>query len=371
MPRIAANLEKAYAEATLPPLSEPERFAERLAKWDDFRACTVRTFVARKRDADRAAREGRKRPSRHAGIGEEAVEECAVQAAVADKDPSVCERLALDFPGPGGEMPLSAVRCWDTRARVLGLPDECPVVWLSDDQPGRNPECVALARRDGSLCPFADSPGRCRALLLGESASCANAAPDCPLALTYWSGLIPAAIGPPLVDLTPPKGEAKALFARFDLSWRERTHPSLRIDATEPTCGVSWPARHARVGFTQDMTKFWGGNLSPDAVAVSWRDGRPGFKLAFIPAGMSKGSRPMQAPGVAAPATLVFVWPDPTKFLRCLPDSETKGQIDFDAGTAQPGAFVTGRAEAKNMACSDGTRLDATVTFRLAILDVR
>jgi hypothetical protein len=56
-------------------------------------------------------------------------------------------------------MPLSAVRCWDTRARVFGLPEECPVVWMPGTLPARNPECLALARRDQSLCPFADSPG--------------------------------------------------------------------------------------------------------------------------------------------------------------------------------------------------------------------
>ena len=37
----------------LPPLGEPESFAERIAKWDDFRACTVKAYVARRREPAR------------------------------------------------------------------------------------------------------------------------------------------------------------------------------------------------------------------------------------------------------------------------------------------------------------------------------
>ncbi len=371
--KISENLERAYARApALPPLTEPEHFGERLAKWDDFRSCTVRTYVARKRDADKAAREGRVRPSRHASIGDETVEECAVQSAVANKDPNACKRLEIDFPGPDSAMPLSAVRCWDTRARVLGLPDECPVVWLADGLPGRNPECVALARRDRSLCPFADSPERCRALLLGDSASCSDAALDCPLALVYWSGLIPSiGIGPPLVDLSPPRDGGKALHASFDLRWKDRAHPSLHIEAATRNLGVSWPARKTRVAWSEDTAQMWGATLPPEAVQLAWREGKPAVKLAFVPGGATSGTRPIGPAGSKSLATALFVWTDPADFKRCLTDAQTKGEIRFDAGNGQPGAFVTGTAEAQAIPCSDGTTLDVSVKFRIVILDVR
>ena len=179
-------------------MAEPASLMDRLDKWDDFRSCTVRTYVARKREADKRAREGTPRPSRHASIGDETIEECGVQMAVAKKETAVCERLAVDYQEPSGDMPLSAVRCWDTRARVFGLPDECPVVWMPSDAPARNPECLAMARRDQSLCPFTDSPGRCRALLTNDPASCdaPDGSPDCMLALEYWRGTLPTAFGP-------------------------------------------------------------------------------------------------------------------------------------------------------------------------------
>src|SRR4051812_22859968 len=97
--RMATRLDEAYGDKPLPGLTEPDRLADRLARWDDFRSCTVRPYVARKREADRRAREGEPRPTRNATIGEAAVEECAVEGAVASKDPSLCQRLALDFEG--------------------------------------------------------------------------------------------------------------------------------------------------------------------------------------------------------------------------------------------------------------------------------
>jgi hypothetical protein len=368
--RIATRLEEAYANAPLPGITEPASLAERLDKWDDFRNCTVRTYVARKRDADRHAREGLERPSRHNSIGDETVEECAVQMAVINKDPSVCERLAVDYVGPNGEMPLSAVRCWDTRARVLGIPDECPVVWMPADVPARNPECLAMARRDQSLCPFADSPGRCRALLTGDSASCGamDSAPDCPLALEYWRGLIPAGFGPPLIS---PDDLKEKLQATFDLKWKDDAHPRIRIQGPKSACGISWPAGRAKPAWTEDTTKFWGGSIPPEAAQITWSTGEPSLKLAFVPGGVTSGVRALKPPGPSAPATMAVVWTDPQQARRCLPGAHTTGEIRFDAGDGRPGSFVTGKLEARNLDCTDQTELNVDATFRLLILDVR
>ncbi len=367
--RVAARLEEAYANAPLPPLTEPTQLAERLSKWDDFRACTIKTYVARKRQADARARQGIERPSRHGSIGEETVEECMVQDAVVNKDASLCDRLAIDYTGPSGEVPLAAVRCWDTRARVLGLPDECPVVWMPGDVAARNPECVALARRDASLCPFSESPGRCRALLTGDSAACTSidAAPDCPLALDYWNGLIPAGSGPPLV--APPKD--KPWSATFDIEWTRNEQPHMRIEGPQRSCGISWPAGRARSGPPENTTAFWGANLPPEAAQITWKEGAPAIKLAFVPGGALSGTRPLQMAGPAAAATVMVVWPDPRAFRRCAPAAHSTGEVRFDAGTGQPGSAVTGTADLKKLACSDGTEIDLQAKFRLVILDVR
>ncbi len=370
--RIAQNLEQAYARAPLPPMTEPAALVDRLDKWDDFRACTVRTYVARKRDADKRAREGGSRPSRHASIGDETVEECAVQMAVAKKDASVCERLALDYEEPSGGMPLSAVRCLDTRARVFGTPEECPVVWMPADAPARNPECLAMALRDRSLCPFTDSPGRCRALLTGDSASCnaPDGAPDCALALEYWKGAIPAQMGPPLIDEAAHKD--KPLSASFDLRWTGNAHPHVRIQGPKAATGISWPAGRARPAFTEETTKFWGAELPPEAAQVSWRMGDPAIKLAFAPGGASSGVRPLLPPSPGAPATFIAVWADdPGAFRRCQPGPLTKGEVRFEASEVRPGGIVTGEARATKLACSDGTELELRATFRLVILDLR
>jgi len=370
--RIAARLDEDLGQKPLPNLGEPEKLADRLAKWDDFRSCTVRVFVARKREADRLKKEGLERPRRNATIGEAAVEECAVESAIVKKDPVMCERLAVDYQGPNGETPLSALRCWDTRARVFGRPEECPVIWLPDDLPGRNPECLAMARRDSSLCPFADDPGRCRALLMGDPAACQNAAPDCHLAVTYWSGLIPLQMDPPLVNREAAKPGEKALYATVDLSWPEKTgKPTIRIEAPEGVLGMSWPVGKTRPAMTEDTTEFWGGAVGPEAAQVTWRAGQPAVKIAFSPAGASSGVRPLRPPGPLAPATVLLSWPDPRAFRHCLPGPQSTGQITFDAGAAKPGSFVSGTVDARDLACSDGTTVSLAGKFRLVILDVR
>ena len=366
---IAENLDRDLGDKPLPNLTEPEKLADRLERWDDFRSCTVRTFVARKREADRLKKEGLERPRRHATIGEAAVEECAVESAIVKKDRTMCERLAADFEGPNGETPLSAIRCWDTRARVFGRPEECPVVWMPDDLPGRNPECLALAHRDASFCPFADDPPRCRALLNGDQAGCQGAAPDCRLALEYWSGLIPLQMERPVIDLTPGKEGEKAVYATVDL--RKGNDPTIRIEGPQGPLGISWPAGKARAGMIQDVSAYWGGAVGPEAAQVTWRAGQPAVKIAFSPGGASSGVRPIRPPEPLAPATVLLSWPDPSAFRTCKPGPRTTGQVSFDAGTPRPGGFVTGSVEANDLACSDGTTISLAGKFRLVILDLR
>jgi hypothetical protein len=368
--RIATNLEEAYAKAPLPNLTESPRLADRVDKWDDFRSCTVRTYVAKKRDADQRAREGRGRSQRHASIGDETVEECAVQMAVANKDAAICDRLAADYPGPSGEMGLPAARCWDTRARVFGLPDECPVVWMPSDMPARNPECLAMARRDQTLCPFADSPGRCRALLTRDSASCgaADGAPDCQLALEYWRDLIPGGFGPPLIDPALAKDQLKA---SFDLKWARDESPHIRVEAPKNALGLSWTTGKTKPAFTEDTTQYWGARVSPDAVEIGWRTGNPSVKLAFLPGGMATGTRALKPPSPTAPATFIAVWDDPSNYRRCQPGPETTGELKFDAGQAQPGSLLTGTLKGEKLECSDGSRMALTVELKAVIIDVR
>ena len=365
---IAQNLDRDLGDKPLPNLSEPEKLADRLAKWDDFRSCTVRTFVARKREADRLKKEGLERPRRHATIGEAAVEECAVESAIVKKDRTMCERLAADFEGPSGEIPLAAVRCWDTRARVFGRPEECPVVWMPDDLPGRNPECLAMAQRDNSFCAFADDPGRCRALLLGDPASCQGAAPDCRLAVEYWSGLVPLQPGSPAIDLTAKEGE-RAVYATVDL--RRPGEPLMRIEGPQSVLGISWPTGKARVAMTEDTSAFWGGAVGPEAAQVTWKAGQPAVKIAFSPGGASSGVRPIRPPEPLAPATVLLSWPDPNNFRTCKPGPQTKGQVTFDAGAAKPGSFVSGTVEAIDLVCTDGATISLAGKFRLVLLDLR
>jgi hypothetical protein len=369
--RIATRLDEDLGTKPLPNLVEPEHLADRLAKWDDFRSCTVRTFVARKREADRRKREGEERPMRNATIGEAAVEECAVESAVIKKDPTMCQRLAMDFEGPSGETPLGAIRCWDTRARALGRPEECPVVWMPDDVPGRNPECLAVARRDSSFCAFADDPPRCRAILVGDPAGCQGAAPDCSLAVNYWSGLIPVEPGTPLLELKPAQEGERPVFATVDLRWPVGTKPTIRIDGPQSSLGISWPMGKARPTMNEDTRAFWGGTVGPEAAQLTWRLGQPGVKIAFTPNGDTSGIRPIRPPGPQAPATVLLTWPDPRDFRHCAPGEKTTGQLTFDAGSATVGSYVTGNVEANDLACTDGTTLSVTAKFRLVIVDVR
>jgi hypothetical protein len=370
LPRIAARLEEAYGNKALPPLQEPASLAERLEKWDDFRSCTVRTYVARKRLYDDLARRGEERPTRFSSIGEAAVEECGVQSAIVNKDKTFCQRLAQDYEGPNGEMPLSAVRCWDTRARVFGTPEECPVVWLAEDVPGRNPECLAAASRDGSYCPFADDPKRCRAILVGDPAGCTGAAPDCPLAVAYWRGLIPASIGAPRIDISDKPGQPP-LGATVDIRWPSGGKPTIRVEAPKSACGVSWPVGKAKPASVEDTTKFWGGKVSPEMAQLTWRVGNPVVKVAFTPAGQSVGVRPVKPFGPMAPAAVSVVWTDPREFRQCVPDEQTTGDVRYDAGGAQPGSFVTGTVEARGLRCTTGERIDVSGKFKLVVLDLR
>jgi hypothetical protein len=199
---------------------------------------------------------------------------------------------------------------------VFGHPDECPVHWLPDDVPGRNPECLALARRDGSLCQFAGDPGRCRALIADDLDLCRDAAPDCPLAVSCWSGLIPAGVTAPLIDLGTFTGPGeKPVFATVDIRWPKGDPPTLRIDAPRSVLSISWPAGKTRPAWTEDTTPFWGGQVPAEAAQVTWRAGQPAIKIAFVPAGVGSGVRPVQPPGPLAPATVMLVWPDPHALL--------------------------------------------------------
>jgi hypothetical protein len=300
------------------------------------------------------------------------VEECAVQLAIAKKDEKICDRLAVDYLGPNGELPLAAVRCWDTRARVFGLPEECPVIWLGNGELGRNPECLAVARRDPSLCPFADSPGRCRALLTDDASTCGGpeGAPDCTLALDYWRGLIPAGLGEHLVDATALRD--KPLVAAFDLRWPRDEHAHIRVVAPKFATALSWPAGKIKVAFPSESEKFWGFNPPAAAAQITWNAGSPALKLAFLPAGASSGVRPLAPPSDTAPATLIAVWADePSHFLRCQPGAQSSGEVRFDAGAAQPGSVVEGQVNAQRLACSDGSEVDVEGSFRAVILDLR
>ncbi len=367
--KIAANLEDAFARATLPGVVEPASLAERLDKWDDFRTCTVRTYVARRREMDKRAREGLDpRPTSHASIGDETVEECATLAAIIDKSPAMCQRLELDYPTAGGELSLAPVRCWDTRARVLGLPDECPVVWSPGDHPARNPECLAMARRDQTLCGFTDSPGRCRAFLTGNPALCdgPDAADNCHLGLAYWKGLMPLPTMPPL---WPPDRAGQApLSIAATLSFPKSTKEAIRVTGPQWATGVSWPAGRARVAFTEDTTKQWGTTLPAEAFQFGWGDGNPAVKIAWSPGGTSVGTRPVGANGGA---TFIAVWTDPRQFRRCAPGPATTGLVSYDAGTPQPGAVVTGKIQAQHLACTDGSEMNVEADFRVLILDLR
>lgn len=324
--RIAARLEEAYARTPLPPTREPDKLADRLAKWKGFRDCAARTYAARKATAARGV------PLPQGSVGWAAVEECAVQGAVADKDARLCEELAAEFPGPSGKPGLGALRCRDTRARVLGLPDECPVVDLPGGRRGRNPECLAAARRDGSLCVFADDPARCRALMADDAAGCAGASANCRAAVAYWSELVPPGEGKPL---TAGPGEATIDLAR-------QRGGRFRFAAPAWATAISWPAS-AGAG---PVVLGWGGGLD----------------FSFDPRG--------EAAGVCH-ATVAAAAEGGTGAVRCTADGRSRIELRYDAGEATPGAILRGTLTARDLPCTDGDVADVSGRFNLPILDTR
>jgi len=358
--RIAMRLDEAFAQGPLPKLTEPERLADRLATYRGFRDCAKKVYIARRQAAGRGV------PVRAASIGDAAVEECAVRGAVADRDATLCERLATDYAGPRGETPLAALRCWDTRARVLGLPDECPVLWMPDDVLGRNPECLAAARRDATLCEFVDSPQRCRAILSGDEAPCVEALRPCHAAATYWAGLIPNGSDPPLVPAD--------LGATFSV---RRAEPGsaptvLELQAPPRALGVSWPGRKLSPPRTLALPTpaalaYWG-NAPPDGHAqITWHE-QAGLKLSFNPRAVGPTPRQLDPPGSGAAATLVLVLPDGA---RCTPETETRSTLTVDATNPGPGTVVTGSVTAEKLRCNIGPPADVQGKFRVVVTDLR
>ena len=167
------------------------------------------------------------------------------------------------------------------------------------------------------------------------------------------------------------KPRSRFLYDKFGFRGRGAGFEDGHFPGAPSVLGISWPAGKARVAWTEDTTPFWGGKIAPEAAQITWRAGQPAIKIAFLPAGAGSGMRPVQPPGPLAPATVMLVWPDPHALRRCLPGPQTTGQVVYDAGTGQPGAFVTGTAEAKDLACSDGTTVSVAAKFKLVILDVR
>jgi hypothetical protein len=178
-------------------------------------------------------------------------------------------------------------------------------------------------------------------------------------------------MGPPLITVEDKPGE-KALHATVDVRWPEGSgKQTLRIEGPKSSLGISWPIGKTRPAMTEDTTAFWGGVVGPEAAQVTWRAGQPSVKVAFSPGGATSGTRPIRPPGPLTPATVMLSWPDPSAFRRCVPGSQTTGQVTFDAGAAKPGSLVTGTVDAKDLACTDGTTVSLVGNFRLVILDVR
>ena len=155
-----------------------------------------------------------------------------------------------------------------------------------------------MARRDQSICPFTESPGRCRALLTSDARGCSapDGAPDCLLALEYWQGPSRRGFGSPLVDPNPAanannannaRTQDSALQTTIDLRWTRNEHPQVRIQGPRSAAGISWPAGKSKPAFTEDTTRFWGAQLPVEAAQVTWNMGDPAVKLAFVPGGES------------------------------------------------------------------------------------
>lgn len=391
---ISANLERAFGTRPLPNVEESPSFAERLRAWVDFRDCAVRTYVARRRMADKARDNGMERPTHHASIGDETVEECSVQAAVSKERPSYCERLEVDFRRDDGLPSLAALRCWDTRARVLGLPRECPVQWLPTGAVGRNAECLAMAHRDDSLCTFAASPARCRALVLGDADLCQNGPSDCRPAVEYWKELVPRGTNPRVfehkdVQLAPPPSSvtedpgAPPEGLKFNLTFLADQNRTDRFQVQAPldALGISWPTPDAPMPEgLPPQDRRWGLKIDeviPPALArqaaeIAFLGDNVSVRLVFQPSGLSKGSLPLVPPGPAAPATLLMVLTGAEgQRLVCQPSAETRGVVTFATEGAQAGGFVTGTIEAEVFPCSDGATAKLQGRFRAAITDLR
>lgn len=391
---ISAKLEAAYGSKPLPIVDESPSLAERLRKWVDFRDCVLRTYLARRRAAAVARDKGLDRPTHHASIGDEAVEECAVQGAVAKERASYCERLEVDFRRDDGLPPLPALRCWDTRARVLGLPQECPVQWLPTGAVGRNVECLAMAHRDDTLCTFADSPERCRALVLGEAELCHAAPANCLPALEYWKELIPRGTTArlferPDIELAPPptsiNGPENATVKglKFNLTFlgKQKQGDRFQVQAPLPALGISWPSSSPRAPLGQppgdnrrgpDVRSEIPADMAIRAAEIAFRSDEASARLAFQPTGLAAGTLPLQPPGPAAPATLVLITTNGQgQRLRCAPTAETRGVVTFRTESARAGGFVNGTVEAETFACDDGSTASLKGDFRVAITDVR
>ena len=370
---IASKLEAAFGNSALPTVKEAPDFAGRIAAFDDFRDCLIRTYIARRTELDRARKAGQQRITHHASIGDEAVEECAVQAAIANDDPSFCERLEVDYRGSEGERTMPGLRCWDARARTLGKPAECPLVWLPLDGFGRNPECLAMAHRDDSFCLFAENPIRCRALVLRNEAPCADrgASPDCVGAVRFWQGIVAETQTTPRFDITALEKD-EGLY--FKLRFLSNTDSVDRMQITAPPrdLGITWPT--TATGSLPKAPRdsgYWKQPLSVGAVHVSFR-GSTSAKLMFQPGGLSAGSLPLQPPSDNAAASLILILTDERGHeRRCAVVPETRGSISFATQAASAGGFVTGSLDAEAFGCDDGTTAKVQGTFRLAILDTR
>lgn len=387
---ISANLEKAFGSRGLPDVDENPSLAERLRAWVDFRDCAVRTYVARRRAAESAREKGLERHSYHASVGDETVEECAVQAAVSKEAPSYCDRLSIDFKREDGLPPLPALRCWDTRARVLGLPQECPLQWLPTGIIGRNAECLAMAHRDTSLCPFAPSAQRCRALVAGNADLCHDGPPDCRSAVAYWQGLVPArsekpVFEAPAVMLADPAAKAPSDATpglKFHLAFLADQKRSDRFQVQAPlhALGIDWPVKATAAAGSGKSDPRWGVDINQRfAQQVAERSAEVAFfgerisvRFAFAPAGLSAGTLPIAPPGPGAPATIfVSMRDEQGKQLSCQPSLDTKGNVTFAATGRGAGAFVTGHIDVQAFPCDDGSTAQLQGDFRLAILSAR
>jgi len=389
--RMAQGLEKAYADKPLPNVIEPETFSGRLADFQDFRQCAVRTYVARRMLSQRLREDGDPRLTAHASIGDEAVTECAVQAAVLEDDSSYCERLEADYPGPNGERQLGTLRCFDAWARVTGNADGCPLVWHPKDGFGRNPECLAVASRDQSFCFFADNQARCQALVRDDPALCASvqAAPDCKAAVGYWSGLISkderVTPGDQVFDSSAlagvvPGTEEPTLHLTVTYMPKQKGAQSLRYEAPLRELAISWPTRDDPNLRAPAPSKLWGAPLPERAVHIHSTSRQFSVKLAFTPT-RQRAQIPLTAPGPQAPATVVLVTTvgatgagssDVANLKRCWPDAGSRGTLAYETKAQQkPGGFVRGTLEASDLACDDGSLANLQATFRVAVSDLR